>query len=211
MAASVPEWKPIDENYAAGEFTARLFGWSRERRFAVIREKIREGKEAVGRKLIDVPGYAFRMWVADREGSPEELWREYNGRAAIEQRIEELKNDLGADEFCTQKFWATESAFLAVLLTFNLLSLYQQNVTPQAGYRRPGTLRTAVFLCGAIPGRSGRQAVLHLSTARGGLDKHKPLIDAVLHWPKSTSPKLDRAGPSPCGSDGFLQQNPVPT
>jgi len=211
MAASIQEWRQIDEHYAAGDFTARLCGWSRERRFVVIREKIREGKDAVGRKLIDVPGYTFRMWVTDREGSPEELWREYNGRATIEQRIEELKNDLGADEFCTQNFWATEAAFLAVLFTFNLLSLYQQKVTPQAGYRQPGTLRTAVFLCGAILGRSGRQAVLHLSTAWGGLDKHKPLIDAMLHWSKSTSPKLDRAGPSAGGSDGFLQQNSVST
>ena len=32
------------------------------------------------------------------------LWRDYNGRAAVEQRIEELKNDLSADDFCTQNF-----------------------------------------------------------------------------------------------------------
>jgi hypothetical protein len=73
-----------------------------------------------------------------------------------------------------------------VLFTFNLLALYQQKPTPQAGYRQPGTLRTAVFVCGAILGRSDRQAVLHLSTVWGGLDKHKPLVDAMLHWPKST-------------------------
>ena len=93
----------------------------------MIREKIREGKEAVGRKLIDVPGYTFRMWVTDRTQSPEELWREYNGRATIEQRIEELKNDPGADEFCTQNFWATESAFLAELspeISVSIMSQY---------------------------------------------------------------------------------------
>lgn len=37
-------------------------------------------------------------------------------------------------------------------------------------YRQSGTLRTAVFLCGAILGRSGRQVVLHLSPAWGGLE-----------------------------------------
>ena len=31
------------------------------------------------------------------------LWRDYNGRATIEQRIEELKNDMHADGFCTRK------------------------------------------------------------------------------------------------------------
>lgn len=110
--------------------------------------------------------------------------------ACVEQRIEELKNDLAADGFCTQDFWATEAAFLAVLFTFNLLGLYQQQTAPEAQHRQPATLRTGVFLCGAILGRAGRQVVLHLSAAWGGLDKHKPLLDAVLHWRDQTSPKL---------------------
>ena len=40
-------------------------------------------------------------------------WRDYNGRACVEQRIEELKHDLAADGFCLQPFYATEAAFLA--------------------------------------------------------------------------------------------------
>ena len=134
--------------------------------------------------------YTFRVWVTNRLDSALELWRDYNQRACVEQRIEELKNDLSAQGFCTQNFWATEVAFLAVLFTFNLLSLYQQQVNPQQGYRQPATLRTAVFVCGAILGRSGRQVVLHLSTSWGGLAKHKPLLDAVLGWRNSTAPKL---------------------
>lgn len=193
MAASLRDWQEVDENYSTGRFSARLMGWSCERQFIVVRERIRESKEAVGRKLIDVPGYTFRIWVTNRTGEPLLLWRDYNGRACIEQRIEELKNDLGADDFCTQNFWATEAAFLATLFTFNLLSLYQQAVTPQAGYRQPATLRATVFLCGAILGRNGRQAVLHLSMAWGGLEKHKPLLDTLLSWPKTTSPKLERS------------------
>jgi hypothetical protein len=90
-----------------------------------------------------------------------------------------LKNDLAADDFCTQDFWATEGAFLAVLFAFNLLSLYQRAATPAAGYRQPATLRAAVFVCGAILGRSGHTRVLHLSATWGGLDKHKPLVEAA--------------------------------
>jgi hypothetical protein len=55
-----------------------------------------------------------------------ELWRDYNQRACVEQRIEELKNDPSADGFCLPSFYATEAAFLSVLFAFNLLSLYQQ-------------------------------------------------------------------------------------
>ena len=94
--AGIQEWTPIDEHHAAGEFTVKLFGWSKERRFVVVRERIRETKAAVGRLLIDVPGYTFRVWVTNRSQGVLELWRDYNGRACVEQRIEELKRELAA-------------------------------------------------------------------------------------------------------------------
>jgi hypothetical protein len=47
-----------------------------------------------------------------------------------------LKHDLVADGFCLHPFFATESAFLAVLFTFNLLSLFQHQTTPNAPYRQ---------------------------------------------------------------------------
>ncbi len=186
----IQSWTTIDENHAVGEFTAKLFGWSTARRFVVLRERVRPDKEALGRKLIDVPGYTFRLWVTNRHEDALELWRDYNQRATIEQRIEELKNDLAANGFCLNSFFATESAFLAVLFTFNLLSLYQHQTTPTQPYRQPGTLRKAVFLAGAVLGTMGRDVVVRLSAAWGGLAKHKPLIEKALDWLKSASPKL---------------------
>ena len=188
--AGIKEWTVLDEHHAAGEFTGQLFGWSKERRFVVVRERVRETKVAVGRQLLDVPGYTFRVWVTNRSQAVLELWRDYNGRAGVEQRIEELKHDLAANGFCLQPFFATEAAFLAVLFTFNLLSLYQHQTTPAAPYRQPGTLRVAVFLCGAVLGVMGRDTVIKLSAAWGGLRKHKPLVSATLDWLKSASPKL---------------------
>jgi hypothetical protein len=188
--AGIKDWTIIDEHHDAGEFTVKLFGWSKERRFVVVRERVRETKAAVGRTLLDVPGYTFRIWVTNRNESPLALWRDYNGRASVEQRIEELKHDLAADGFCLQPFFATESAFLAVRFTFNLLSLYQHQVTPDQPYRQPGTLRVAVFLCGAVLGVSGHDVVVKLSAAWGGLRKHKPLVDATLDWLNCASPKL---------------------
>ena len=188
--AGVKAWTAIDEHHAAGEFTVKLLGWSKGRRFVVVRERVREDKSAVGRLLLEVPGYTFRLWVTNRAESPVELWRDYNGRATVEQRIEELKNDLAADGFCLQSFFATESAFLAVIFTFNLLSLYQHQATPTQPYRQPGTLRVSVFLCGAVLGVLGRELVVRLSAAWGGLAKHKPLLQAILDWRNATSPKL---------------------
>lgn len=191
-------WQRVDDHYEVGEFTAALLGWSKARRFVVLRERVREDKEAVGRRLLDVPGYTFRVWVTNRTEAALELWRDYNRRATVEQRIEELKNDLAAKGFCLQGFFPTEAAFLAVLFTFNLLSLYQQQTTPGQPYRQPGTLRTTVFLAGAVLGTRGREAVVRLSAVWGGLAKHKPLVERALNWEIATSPKL--APPAPITS-----------
>ena len=56
-------------------------------------------KDAAGRRLIEVPGYTFRVWVTNRSQGALELWRDYNGQATVEQRIEELKHDLAAQSY----------------------------------------------------------------------------------------------------------------
>jgi hypothetical protein len=76
------------------------------------------------------------------------------------------------------------------LFTFNLLSLYQHQVTPGQPYRNPRTLRVAVFLCGAVLGVMGRDVVVKQSAAWGGWRKNKPLVDATLDWLNFASPKL---------------------
>jgi len=191
-AQRVEQWTMLDDDYAVGEFRIQLHGWSVERRFVVIREQVREGRDSVGRKLIDVPGYTFRVFVTSCSDPPQEIWRGYNRRADMENRIAELKHDLGADGFCMKQFFATEAAFRAVLLLFNLLAEFQR----AAGlpiYRQPATLRTQVLTCGAILGRTGRRLVIHLSESWGGLKTRIPLLDSILNWQIPTSPKLDPA------------------
>lgn len=197
-------WQRIDDDYEWTRFELKLQGWSTSRCFFAIRQRIREGKETVGKRLIEVEGYTYRVFVTNREGDGKELWRDYNQRACIEQHIEELKNDLQAEGFCMQNFFATESAFLAVCFTFNLLSLYQHAAAPEqrkAGFRRPGTLRSEVFLGGAVLGKSGRVPVLYIAESWGGLEKHKPLIESILNWQITTSPKLPPPPPEPSDHD----------
>jgi hypothetical protein len=65
-------------------------------------------------------------------------------------------------------------------------------------------LRSEVFVAGAILGMVGKQIALKLSEAWGGLQKHKPLLDAVLQWQPPTPPKLDPDSP-------FAAVTPAPT
>jgi hypothetical protein len=191
-AQRVEQWQQLDENYSVGEFRLRLCSWNTERRFIAVRERVRESRHSVGRKLIDVPGYTFRVFVTSQTQAAEEVWRDYNRRADVENRIAELKHDLGADGFCMQKFYATEAAFRAVLLVFNLLAEFQR-AAALPGYREPATLRTQVLTCGAVLGRAGRRLVLHLSQSWGGLKARSALLDNILRYPIPTSPKFNLA------------------
>ena len=188
-AQRVESWTGLDDNYAVGEFRLQLHGWDAERRFVVIREQVRESRASVGRKLIDVPGYTFRVFVTSQAAAPAEIWRDYNRRADMENRIAELKHDLGAHGFCLKPFFATEAAFRSVLLLFNLLAEFQR-AAGLGSYREPATLRTQVLTCGAILGRAGRRVVVHLSQSWGGLKTRIPLMDSILNWQIPTSPKL---------------------
>ena len=191
-AQQVEQWTTLDNDYAVGEFQLQLHSWSIARRFVVIREQVREGRDSVGRKLIDVPGYTFRVFVTSCGDPPQEIWRDYNHRADMENRIAELKHDLGADGFCLKQFFATEAAFRAVLLLFNLLAEFQRAAGLPV-YREPATIRTQILTCGAILGRTGRRLVLHLSENWGGLATRIPLLDSILQWQIPTSPKLQSA------------------
>jgi hypothetical protein len=150
---------------------------------------VREGRDRVGRKRIDVPGYTFRIFVTSCADAPQEIWRGYNQRADMENRLAELKQDLGAGGFCLKQFFATEAAFRAVVLLFNLLAEFQR-AAGLPSYREPATIRIQVLTCGAILGRSGRRLVLHLSNSWGGRKTRIPLLDCIFNWQIPTSPKL---------------------
>ena len=81
-------------------------------------------------------------------------------------------------------------------------------MTPQSGWRKPSTLRTAVFVCGAVLGRLGRKIVPRLSQTGGGLAKHKTLIDKacapkepialLLARDRPPAPDWDTVAPGGC-------------
>ena len=191
-AQRVAHWRALDENFSVGQFRLQLCAWEQTRRFVVVREQQRGNRNSKGRKPIDVPGYSFRVFVTTRSDAEEEIWRDYNRRADMENRIAELKHDLRADRFCLKQFFATEAAFQTILLLFNLLGEFQR-AAGMAGYREPATLRTTVFTCVAILGRAGRRIVLHLSQSWGGLKTRNLLLDSIFEWEFPTSPKLELA------------------
>ena len=188
----IGQWRALEENYAVGECQIKLMGWSSPRRFVVVRERIRESKASVGRKLFEWPEYTFRVFVTSLSAAPEEIWRDYNHRADMENRIAELKHDLSADRFCLKNFHATDAVFRSVLLLFNLLSEFRK-VSGMAQHKEPGTLRSEVFLCGAEMKQKGNDLILSLSTGWGGLKQRISMLTSILTWVIPIAPKLDPA------------------
>ncbi len=109
----IPQWQAVDAIYSVSAFRFKLWNWETQWRFVVVREELQAKKPAVGRKLIDLPGYVFRVFVTNRNDSALEIWRDYNGRAAVECRIDELKNELAADHFCLRSFFCDRVSLLS--------------------------------------------------------------------------------------------------
>jgi len=191
----IVDWRDLDENYAVGECAIQLMGWDKPRRFVAVRERIRDSKPSVGKKLIDLPEYTFRVLVTSLPAPPEEIWRDYNHRADMENRIAELKHDLGADRFCLKDFYATDAVFRSVLLLFNLLSEFRR-ASGIAQHKEPGTLRSQVFLCGAELKHEGGEIIFSLATGWGGLKRRISLLTSILNWVFTISPKLALAAPA---------------
>src|SRR5258707_14767483 len=55
-AHRLEQWTILDGDYAVGEFQLQLHGWSVQRRFAVIRGRVRANRDHGVRMLIEVTG-----------------------------------------------------------------------------------------------------------------------------------------------------------
>jgi hypothetical protein len=109
-AQRVQQCNELDANCAVGEFHLRLHGWTTQRRFVAICERLRESRASVGRTLIEAPGCTFSIFVTSLDGPSEEIWRDYCRRADIASRHAELKHDLNTGHFCLKQFRATKPA-----------------------------------------------------------------------------------------------------
>ena len=100
------------------------------RRLIIIRHRIRQRPSAGGKTLLEVPGYRFQAFCTSlpRSWSPLRVWRRYNGRADIENRIKELSAQFGLRSFCCRSFWGTEAACHLAILAYNLCVLFQRQL-----------------------------------------------------------------------------------
>lgn len=155
----------------------RLWSWGCERCFVVIRERLLEEKPSLERKLFDVPGYTLPSLCHQPRGDIRRGLARLQAAGPYREADRGIEVRLGCRRFAPARFFATEAAFLAILMLFNLLAEFQRAVG-MPRYRQPATLRVQVFLCGAILGRAGHRTVLYLYSALGASNTATPCSTA---------------------------------
>lgn len=142
------------------------------RRLILIRQRTAERPHSGGKTLLEVPGYRFQALATNLPRSVDALavWRRYNGRADIENRLKELGAQFGIKGLCCRDFWATEALHHLALAAYNLCVLLQRRLG-QLERCELGTLRWRLFARAAVWSRTRGKPTLKLAV-RGAEARH---------------------------------------
>lgn len=121
---------------------------SRERRYIIVRKQVDLRPKAGGKLLFDdMPGYRYSCYVTNLDLPLDIIWNIYNSRADCENRIKELKQDFGLENFCLKDFWATEASFRFIMVAYNIMSLFRFTALQS---HKKSTLKTLKLYCFAL-------------------------------------------------------------
>ena len=134
------------------------------RRLIVVRQKISERPQAGGKTLFELEGYRFQALVTNLPRSVDalEVWRRYNGRADLENRIKELGEQFGIKRLCVENFWGTEAMHHLAIAAYNLCVLLQRRLG-QLEKCELNTLRWRLFSRAAVWSRARGKPTLRLA------------------------------------------------
>ncbi len=131
------------------EFMYQPTNWKKEYRFVVVRRLIPEDP-AEQLTLFSMGKYSYQVLVTDMKLTPLNTWRFYNGRAAVELIIKELKGDYPLAKIPTKYFAANEAYFHTLLFSYNLINWFKRLSLPMEFQNMTlKTLRARLLL---IPG-----------------------------------------------------------
>jgi Transposase DDE domain group 1 len=116
----------VNQQWEMAECEHRSHGWPQARRFVVGRRFI-PGDEEEQSTLFSLGRYVYRAWVTNMDLTPAGIWHFYDGRAAMEPRICELREDFALRKIPTASFAANALYLEIIRLAYNLVTIFQQN------------------------------------------------------------------------------------
>lgn len=122
-------YQRLNARWEIGEFEHRLGGWPRARRCVVARRKIEETEPEP--TLFTLDRYLYRAWFTNLDLTPAGVWNFYEGRAGMEPRIRELREDYALRKIPTRAFAANALYLEVVRLAYNLVTAFQRTCLPE--------------------------------------------------------------------------------
>lgn len=117
-------YEPVNRHWEMAEFEHRLHGWPQARRFVVARRFIQ--KEEAQTTLFAMGRYVSRAWVTNLSLTPAGIGHFYDGRAGMEPRIRELREDFSLRKIPTASFAANALYLEIIRLAYNLVTAFQR-------------------------------------------------------------------------------------
>jgi hypothetical protein len=132
-----PVWQLAELEY-------RPYGWSQARRFVVARRPIEQMEPEP--TLFNLGRYLYRAWVTNLPLTPAGVWHFYDGRAGMEPRIGELREDFALRKIPTHGFAANALYLEVIRLAYNVVTAFQRTCLPSEWQDLTlGTLRYRLF------------------------------------------------------------------
>jgi hypothetical protein len=157
----------------------------KRRRYIVVRKEIDKRPKAGGKLLFeDLPGYRYSCYVTNLDLPLDVIWNMYNTRADCENRIKELKQDFGLENFCLKDFWATEASFRFIMVAYNIMSLFRHFALQSHNKATLSTLKVYCFALGAWSVNHANKKVLKIALNA----QRRPWLDGIFAKVENLSP-----------------------
>jgi Transposase DDE domain group 1 len=122
-------YEAMNPDWEIGEFEHHPHDWSHARRCIVARRKIQETDPEP--TLFTLERYAYRAWHANLPLTPAGVWHFYDGRAELERRIREFREDFALQKIPTRAFAANALYLEVIRLAYNLVTAFQRTCLPE--------------------------------------------------------------------------------
>jgi len=165
----------LNAHWEIGECEYRAQGWPHARRCIVARRPVEETEPQP--TLFTLQRYAYRAWITNLSLTPAGVWHYYDGRAGMERRIRELREDFALRKIPTRAFAANALYLEVVRPAYNLMTAFQQTCVPETwGDLTLSKLRHKLFWLPGELTRPGNRPTLRLAA----IPDNKVLMEKIL-------------------------------
>jgi hypothetical protein len=176
LALPEEQWRDLDNHYSVAEMEYLPSGWKFPRRVVLIRERM---VKDTGQMYL--PGNAFYKYQAimtNQEQAPETVWRSYNQRGNVENKIDEIKDGFGVDENSQHEMLENRAFALIKGISYNIVNWFKKVALPETNYEVQTIRRKILCVPGNVVGNGWYKKVRLAMNQR--LEKAVKIIKANL-------------------------------